>query len=203
MRKDHCLRSSSIGFVTFLLWVAAGIFPYTLSTTDVDQLLSFCGQGTININLNSSPVIYRHPHDHTNNSVGVANIPIRYDGAQLWRIYNTSKKNWTSRNNLDLSDILELLFDAVVWKQNHLYTDVSINKCNLEAAMKYLEALNLYPKILHENVQDMIEYNSKQHDIQKFNHLNSTNDAFNRLSKLVKPPVIIPILISSILIFAI
>ncbi|XP_046802081.1 carboxypeptidase B [Lucilia cuprina] len=85
----------------------------------------------------------------------VNEIPVRYDEAQLWRIYNISDN--MRRQMMPVADILENKYGGTVWKENSKFLDVSIEKDNLKAARSFLQEHNLMPEILNANIQDLID----------------------------------------------
>ncbi|XP_036343944.1 uncharacterized protein LOC118753179 [Rhagoletis pomonella] len=84
----------------------------------------------------------------------VNEIPVRYDDAQLWRIYNISEH---MQNSMPLAETLESKFGGVIWKENSKFLDISINKENLKAARSYLAARNIDKEVMHMNIQALID----------------------------------------------
>lgn len=149
-----------LGIIAFLLWAAAIIFPCpTLNAVDLDV------EGSVSVGEHLEESNY-HPLNNTNTSnVSQDSVPLRYDGVQLWRVY-TKAKLPNSNSSLkaqkhdyrELSSNLESLFGANVWKEDPFFIDVSLAKTQLEATRKYLESRKLPSKLLHENIQDLIDY---------------------------------------------
>ncbi|XP_067641884.1 carboxypeptidase B [Eurosta solidaginis] len=81
-------------------------------------------------------------------------IPVRFDDAQLWRIYNTSEQ---MHDNMPLAELLENQFGGVIWKENSKFLDMSINKENLTSAHQFLAQRNIDKDVLHTNIQDLID----------------------------------------------
>ncbi|XP_053949939.1 carboxypeptidase B [Anastrepha ludens] len=84
----------------------------------------------------------------------VNEIPVRYDDAQLWRIYNISEH---MQNSMPLAEMLESKFGGVIWKENSKFLDISINKENLKAARSYLAEHNIGKEVVHTNIQELID----------------------------------------------
>ncbi|XP_058978160.1 carboxypeptidase B [Musca domestica] len=90
----------------------------------------------------------------------VNELPVRYDEAQLWRIYNISESMSRRRNMMPLADILESKYGGTVWKENSKFLDVSIEKNHIKAARAFLENQNLMSEVLNSNIQELIDQES-------------------------------------------
>ncbi|TMW43425.1 hypothetical protein DOY81_011495 [Sarcophaga bullata] len=97
----------------------------------------------------------QHMEGQAEDVLDVNEIPVRYDEAQLWRIYNISDN--MRRQMMPVADILENKYGATVWKENSKFLDVSIAKDHLKAARSFLNAHNLMPEILNTNIQELID----------------------------------------------
>uniref|UniRef100_A0A1I8P6M7 Peptidase M14 domain-containing protein n=1 Tax=Stomoxys calcitrans TaxID=35570 RepID=A0A1I8P6M7_STOCA len=94
--------------------------------------------------------------DSDDGVLDVNEIPVRYDEAQLWRVYNISNA-MSRRNMLPLGDILESKYGGTIWKENSKFLDVSIDKKHVKAARAFLEDHNLNTEVLNYNIQEMID----------------------------------------------
>uniref|UniRef100_A0A0A1WX49 Carboxypeptidase A4 n=1 Tax=Zeugodacus cucurbitae TaxID=28588 RepID=A0A0A1WX49_ZEUCU len=92
--------------------------------------------------------------DAVDGVLDVNEIPVSFDDAQLWRIYNISEH---MQNNMPLAEMLERQFGGVVWKENPKFLDISINKENLKAARSYLSEHNIDKEVMHTNIQELID----------------------------------------------
>ncbi|XP_030378530.1 carboxypeptidase B [Scaptodrosophila lebanonensis] len=84
----------------------------------------------------------------------VNEIPVRYDEAQLWRIYNISEG---MQKRLPFRQMLEQKFGGNIWKENSKFLDISIAKEQLKAARSFLAAHNIESQILSDNIQSLID----------------------------------------------
>jgi len=97
-----------------------------------------------------------HEPDASENEwmLDVNEIPVRYDEAQLWRIYNISD---SLRQAYPIGAMMENKFGGTIWKENSKFLDISINKENVKAARSFLTAHNLQTEVLNRNIQELID----------------------------------------------
>ncbi|XP_075157474.1 carboxypeptidase B isoform X2 [Haematobia irritans] len=113
------------------------------------------------VNRNESNMLEGEQREHEDTQpddgvLDVNEIPVRYDDAQLWRIYNISGA-MSRRNMMPLGDILESKYGGTIWKENSKFLDVSIEKKHINRARAFLQDHNLNTEVLNYNIQDLID----------------------------------------------
>uniref|UniRef100_W8BHB0 Carboxypeptidase A4 n=1 Tax=Ceratitis capitata TaxID=7213 RepID=W8BHB0_CERCA len=148
----RCQRSI---YSVFLLFTLTNAFDITSLEPIADKNIQTGNRMLYEreINANISQAVAAK-EDAADGVIDVNEIPVRYDDAQLWRIYNISEH---MQNNMPLAETLENQFGGVIWKENSKFLDISINKDNLKAARSYLAEHNIDKEVVHTNIQELID----------------------------------------------
>ncbi|XP_055843286.1 carboxypeptidase B-like [Episyrphus balteatus] len=88
--------------------------------------------------------------------------PVRYDEAELWRIYNIS----SLKNPSQMPQFLESNFGGNVWKENSNFLDVSFAKENIKKARGFLHELNVSSEVLIKNIQSLLDQEASGEDFK-------------------------------------
>ncbi|XP_055911484.1 carboxypeptidase B-like [Eupeodes corollae] len=162
----------STEFTALVLVSVCLLFHETLALhlTEPQEITNYPTSGSEN-NVTVTPVTAgnRIPHEETGNiglDLNLANgqlmesneMPVRYDEAQLWRIYNISSLESPSQ----VPELLESRYGGIVWKENSKFLDVSFAKENIKKARSFLKQLNVSTEVLIENIQNLVDIEAGQ-----------------------------------------
>ncbi|XP_011198323.2 carboxypeptidase B [Bactrocera dorsalis] len=149
------LRCQYSLFSVFVLFALTNAFDITRMEPIADKNIHtgnrMLYEREINANISHATAA---EEDAADGVLDVNEIPVRFDDAQLWRIYNISEH---MQNNMPLAEMLESKFGGVIWKENSKFLDISINKENLKAARSYLTEHNIDKEVINTNIQEMID----------------------------------------------